>query len=244
MQGSQVAIPKTIHVSWMDSSIFEHDSPIAKYGVQNMVALNPDWKVLLHTEDQINKYLKEELGLHVWRLLDGTHIVERLDVWRLIKLYNEGGMYVDIDRLYNTPMSELLEPNVQCVLPTGADLDFSQDLLISAPQNPIYLEALNLTIARRQSGIKQIYVLGPQTYMHAVTKVLMGEMIDSNPGIEVFDRIRKTIDQIQFLRTYREEVPYNTFLFRQNRATEVFDHEQEKRKFYASYNLKHWTGDW
>lgn len=244
MNTESLSIPKTIHISWLDASIFEHTSPIAKYGVQNMVALNPNWNVVLYTEDQIDSYLKEELGLHVWRLLDGTHIVERLDVWRLIKLYNEGGMYVDIDRLYNVPMNEIIESGVSCILPTGGDFDFSQDLMISAPHNPIYLRALEMSIGRRRSGITQTYVLGPQNYMHAVTSVLMGEMIDSNPGVEVFERIRKTIAGTPFLRTYREDVPYNTLIFRLDRAIESFDHEMEKRKFYASYGLKHWTGDW
>ena len=239
-----LSIPKTIHISWLDESIFEHESPIARHGVRNMRSLNPDWEVQLSTEEQVDRYLKEELGLHAWRLLEGTHIVDRLDVWRLIKLYNEGGMYIDVDRLYNVPMDQLLKPGVTCVLATGADFDFSQDMMITAPQNPIYLTALELTLARRRSGVQSTYALGPQTYMHAVTMVLTGEMVDSNPGLERFEELRKIIQEAPFLDTFREEGPYNTFVFRQERTQEKFDHELEKRKFYASYGLKHWTQEW
>jgi hypothetical protein len=239
-----VPIPKKIHISWLDESIFEHESPIARYGVQKMLELNPGWDVELSTESSVDKYLKEELGLHTWRLLEGTHIVERLDVWRLIKLYNEGGMYIDVDRLYNVPMDELLDPSVSCVLATGEDFDFSHDMMITAPHNPIYSTALELTLGRRRSGIRGTYALGPQTYMHAVTMVLTGKMIDSNPGDEKFNELRNTIQNIPFLSTFREEVPYNTFVFRPERGQEQFDHEAEKRKFYGSYGLKHWTQEW
>jgi mannosyltransferase OCH1-like enzyme len=238
-------IPKTAHISWVDQSIFEHDSPIAKHGVQALVSLNPDWNVVFYTEDQVNAYIKDELGRHVFRLLEPTHIVERLDIWRLIKLYNEGGMYVDIDRLHNRALTPLLPGTARCILPMNGDRDFSQDLMISAPGNPLYLTAMELSLQRRREGHTSTYFLGPQTYMHAVSQLVLNRIVDSNPGIEEIVELRKAIYSVNFLATYRESFPKDTFLFRCEEGQELaFDHEAEKRKLYASYDLKHWTNDW
>jgi hypothetical protein len=238
-------IPKKVHLSWVDESIFEHESPIAKQGVQALVKLNPDWEVVLYTEDQVNAYIKEELGLHVFRLLEHTHIVDRLDIWRLIKLYNEGGMYVDIDRLHNKALTPLLPENVRCVLPMSGDLDFSQDLMISSPGNPVYLATMELSLQRRRGGVANTYFLGPQTYMHVVSQMLLGKALNPSPAPEEVAELRKAIHAAGFLETYRETIPNDTFVFRLEEGQELgFDHEAEKRKFYASYGLKHWTGDW
>jgi hypothetical protein len=238
-------IPRVVHLSWVDESIFEHESPIAKHGVQSLVSLNPDWNVVLYTESQVNAYLKEELGLHVFRLLENTHIVERLDIWRLIKLYNEGGMYVDIDRLHNKALTPLLLDHVRCVLPMSGDFDFSQDLMISSPSNPLYLMTMDLSLQRRRSGATSTYFLGPQTYMHVASQMLLGRMLDTNPGIEEIVGLRKAILSAGFLASYKETIPHDTFTFRLEEGEELgFDHELEKRKFYASYGLKHWTNDW
>ena len=78
--------------------------------------------------------------------------------------------------------------------------------------------------------------------MHAITLVVMGKMINTDPGVEVFDRIRETMDAAGFIKTYREDPPYNTIVYREGALG--LNWEQEKRKFYAESGLKHWSGDW
>jgi hypothetical protein len=67
-------------------------------------------------------------------------------------------------------------------------------------------------------------------------------MINTDPGKEVFDRIREQISNSGFMSTYREDPPYNTIVYRNGGLN--LDWEQEKRKFYAESGLKHWSGDW
>jgi len=78
--------------------------------------------------------------------------------------------------------------------------------------------------------------------MHAITLVLMGEMINTDPGIEVFEKIRETMEAAGFIKTYREDPPYDTIIYRND--TLGLNWEQEKRAFYAESGLKHWSGDW
>ena len=235
-------IPKIFHLSWKDTDIVNSDSPIIENGLRNVIALNPDWDVQISTDEEVTEYLQKTVEPKLFKLIKDAHIVAKLDIWRLVKLYAEGGVYMDIDRLYNVPMSTLLEPGVQSILPTSRDYDFSHDLMITAPNSPFIAATIELYFQRRWEGHNNVYFLGPQTYMHGITLALMGEMINTDPGVEKFEEIRAEIAKHSFLRTFREDYPFDTLVFRNFGV--LFDHEQEKRKLYANNGMKHWTGEW
>lgn len=235
-------IPKLIHLSWVDKNILENKSPLIVNGIRNLVDLNPDWKVEISDDADIETYLKNNLNEADYRLFDGCGIVEKTDLWRLLKLYYNGGLYSDIDRYHNIPLENILDAHVKCVLPTCGDYDFSHTFMLTAPNNPIFENAINLLLQRRKEGHKNVYFLGPQTYMHAITFSIFKEMINTDPGKEKFELMRTKINCIPFLKTYKENPPGDTITNRSNVTEEEF--ERQKRELYAEYNLKHWTGTW
>jgi len=237
-------IPKTVHLSWVDDSVFTSDHPFPRNTIQKMIELSSTWRFELSTDDDINDFLKNRLDKNDYDLIENCHIVEKSDVWRLIKLYEEGGIYTDIDRLCNTSLDSIVLEDIKCILPTCADNDFSQDFMCSVPNNPIYLETFKLIMERKRAGHTNTYFLGPQTYMHGVTKALFGKIIDVNPGSAVFSQIREQLVNTSFISTYRETPPYNTVLYRPENAQIGFDHEAMKRDFYSTYNIRHWTNEW
>lgn len=236
-------IPKLIHTSWKDKNVIHNESPLIVNGLKKLIDLNQDWKVCVHDDADVDNYLRSVMNQHDYSLIENVHIVEKTDIWRLYKLYLEGGLYVDIDRFSNISLNDVLDDNTLCVLPTCLDNDFSQDIMLSAPGNRIYSNAIELILQRRREGHTNTYFLGPQTFMHSVTYTLLGTMIDSYKGTEVFDNIQNVIDKdMPFIKLYREYPPYNTFLFRN--ADAPVEWEQAKRDFYKSYDVKHWTGEW
>jgi len=46
----------------------------------------------------VDNYLRENISDEDYGLIRDSGIVEKLDLWRLVKLYNEGGLYIDLDR--------------------------------------------------------------------------------------------------------------------------------------------------
>lgn len=52
------------------------------------------------------------------------------------------------------------------------------------------------------------------------------------------------IEQFDFMQTYIEKSPTDTFLFRNENNTDLEDWEGHKRALYASYSLRHWTNEW
>lgn len=237
-------IPKIIHTSWKDKNLLDNESIIIKNGIKNLVDLNPDWEFNLYIDEEVEQYLFENLEKTEYDLIKDEHIVAKLDVWRLMKLYTEGGIYVDIDRYCNVVLNDVIDSNAKCVLPISKYYDFSQDLLISAPENPIYMLAFQLNMQARHQGIKNIYFLGPQTYMHAITNSLLGQSLNTNPGEEAMKQIIDTLEKISFIQTYIEKSQTDTFLYRNHNNPVLDDWESHKRDLYASYNLRHWTNEW
>jgi len=235
-------IPKKIHLSWKTKDLLASESPLITEGVKKLIELNPNWEVTIYDDTEVDAYLQKHLEPTLYALIANKHIVQKTDLWRLIKLFEEGGLYMDIDRFVDTPLDDLIDEGTKWVVPTCRDYDFSHDFMMTAPQNPVYSTAIHLYIQRLQEGHNNIYFLGPQTYMHAITLVVMGKMINTDPGVEVFDRIRETMDAAGFIKTYREDPPYNTIVYREGALG--LNWEQEKRKFYAESGLKHWSGDW
>ena len=129
-------IPKIIHITWKSKDILTSTSPLAVHGVQNLIKLNPDWDIQFSDDSQVDSYLQEHLAAPEYALIRDFHIVAKTDVWRLLKIYREGGVYVDLDRLCNISFNNIIEDHVKCILPTCGDHDFSHDLMISAPENP------------------------------------------------------------------------------------------------------------
>ena len=160
-------IPKIVHLSWKTKDLLDSDSPLVQEGMKKLVELNPDWDVQISTDDEVDSYLQAQLEPKIYELIADKHVVQKTDLWRLIKLFTEGGVYVDIDRFVDTPLDELVDKDTKWVVPTCRDYDFSHDFMMTAPQNPVYQMAANLYVQRLQKGHNSIYFLGPQTYMHA-----------------------------------------------------------------------------
>jgi hypothetical protein len=234
-------IPKIAHIAWKTKDVIHSQSSIITNGLRKLIDLNPDWTVTIYDDNDVDEYLRNTLNKRDYNLIKDIHIVEKTDLWRLFKLYNEGGLYMDIDRFYNIPLSSIITDGIKCVLPTCLDWDFSQDFMLTEPKNPIQAKTIELILQRRYEGHKNVFFLGPQTYMHAVTTVLFGEMINTNPGVEKFAEMRKYMEQISFIKTYKEHPPHDTIIYKDNG---VMDWEKLKKEFYAEANIKHWSGEW
>lgn len=237
-------IPKVIHITWKTKDILEKKHVFVQNCIQKLVELADGWSPIISDDSDVDDYLSENLSSLDYKLLKDRHIVEKTDVWRLIKMFNEGGLYSDIDRLCNTSINDVIVESTKMVLPECNNVDFSQDFMCSAPGNPVFLEALKLNLERRRHGSDNVYFLGPQTYFHAITKAMTGQIIETRPSIEKFQSLRAMLNQSGFIITYKEKPPYSNILYRLENGSVDFCHETMKRDFYSKCNLHHWTGDW
>lgn len=235
-------IPKQLHLSWKTKDVVKDSHPLIENGVKKFLSLNPDWTYEISVDEEIDEYLKCNLDSKDFDLIKNKHIVEKTDLWRLIKLYNCGGMYCDIDRLCNKNISSYFTDKVKWILPVCRQYDFSHDIMITDSNNPVFLQAIKFNLQRRSEGCNNIYFLGTQTYMHAITILCYGVMMEVGSDPELFENNLTAFDKIPFITIYREDPPHNTLLYEDKEKK--LDWEGLKRNFYKSYDVKHWTGEW
>ena len=221
-------IPKLLHISWPNKDVLSSNTTVIEWGLKNFMKINPEWKVMIYNDSDIEQYLKQKLSVHDYSLLSRKHIIEKIDLWRLLIVYFEGGLYFDIDRFCNIPMDKILKGDtVRVLLPTHYDVNFAQDLMCSVPGNPIFKLSIELNLSKRRKFYRQrmrngdlewnnvsvrsdVIELGPQSYWEAVTKILFdvlmfdgGDYPDKFPV--VVDKMRLLINEsTDLIETYRE----------------------------------------
>ena len=236
-------IPRKIHVSWKENNfgkLVSSDNPMILNGIQNLKDMNPDWDLKISNDEEVEEYIKSNIDKSDYSLLKDVDIVAKTDVWRLIKMYNEGGLYMDIDRYYNIPLQEIITPKVKCLLPMHLDLFFSQDTMCSVAGNPIYSCALDLGLTQRRNGNDDILDSGPRSYSHGITKVVFDELI-STPFKDKTNDIVNSISNCNSLKTFKEGHGKSRTLF----FDPLKDGWKEgngfsKANFYSSQGTEHW----
>lgn len=237
-------IEKKIHVSWKNKNILEKPYSIIQNGILQLKNLNPDYEFTISDDADIENYLQQNLLPQDYGLIKTKKIVEKTDLWRLLKIYNEGGVYMDIDRFCNIPLDHIIKPITKCVLPLMPEFGFAQDLMMSCSKNIIFKLAIHLNITGRRNlnkmiipnkiTTKNILDLGPGVYMNAVTKVLLGRQLNLNPGNNVLNFLSNLIINSPYLETYKEDSEHNTILYRGDPI------KNDKLEMYESEGVKHW----
>ena len=236
-------IPKKIHLSWKNKNILDSNYRLIKKGAKNLESLNPDWDIEVNDDEDVNRYIRDSIGKSSWKLIKDKKITEKTDLWRLLKIYKEGGLYIDIDRYIDTPLSEIINEKTSCVIPTFNDIDFSQDFVLSCADNPMIERAISNNLLNRKDG-QNLFHTAVCSYMHAVSECLSGQQVDRGDNPDYFNDIRGQIQTCDHLETYRELGPENHILFRDiNKQFNSKIFEEEKADFYNSESVVHWNQD-
>jgi hypothetical protein len=236
------SIPKIIHVSWKQKDILDNQSPLILNGIANLKKLNPDYRLEISDDNDVEKYLKKNLKKWDYYKIKNKKIVEKIDLWRLLKMYDEGGIYIDIDRYCNISFNHIIKGDTKCILPTCGDSDFSQDLIISCKRNPIFKKAIEYNLnGRYLINPRGVFHLGPPVYMRAVTGVVFGEIKERKPGSSIMENYRKLLEDSTYFQTYKEDLPNDSLLFKYDDSTFQKGNGMNKEQFYNSQNVKSWS---
>lgn len=239
-------IPKVIHISWKSKNILTSKNPMIINGILNMKNINPEYDLQISDDADVEKYIIEHVSNKDYENIKNKHIVEKVDLWRLLKMYYEGGIYVDIDRYCNIPFKDIIRPNTKCILATHKDLNFSQDIMISCKGNPIHFNTIKMNLNRRNANPKsKIYYLGPKTYMNATTLTLYGKMYDEGLDPALFSYLRKQLHNSKYFQTFREEDGgcngfHRTLIYDHTLSTFKAGNGLSKKDFYNEFNIKFW----
>ena len=262
-------LPRVLHATWKTRiDVFKNENELIRHGLRGFAEANPEWRVEVSSDEDVDNYLRQKLSPPDYNLTRHVHPVEKSDLWRLVKLYHEGGIYTDIDRLHNQRVEAVTGEEAKLLLPAfhptwaPQKFDFTQDFMGSSPFNPAILNVLDLALKRRRRceasrgrstisaatgkprshrGGCSVFSLGPLTYFEACTKFLVGRPLARNPSAANLGFLLKQLGSLApMVVTYNETLPFNTMTFRPNPTRAVFGVAMMKGNAWQASAIKGW----
>jgi len=246
------SIPKVLHVSWKNKDILSSNSPLILNGLKNFEKINPDWKIEISNNKKVDNYIKKNVSPKHYNLIKDKKIVQKTDLWRLLKICNEGGLYIDIDRYVNIPMSKIIKQGTKCVLPMCGRVDFSQDFVCGVANYYIHKNAINKYLQSLEAG-RGIFECGAISYMHSVSESLCGYKVQRKPNSKFWNDAIYKINHSPEIESFIEGGLFDKILFKHDPETFIYlngktkdldtEFKNQKAEFYNSQSVQHWNAN-
>ena len=142
-------IPRIIHQTWFEdvtTSTYPHLTRL-----QNSWKAMPGWEYRFYTDDTARKYIEAHYPKRFVEAYDALIPgAFKADLFRLLALLREGGVYADIDVQLDTDLNSFLEADISFFVPRDCPLDrwpnsnfcLWNGFMGSVPGHPILLQAV------------------------------------------------------------------------------------------------------
>jgi hypothetical protein len=128
---------KTIHMTFRN-----HNFPKEKV-FNRWLDLNPDWKIEFSDDTDCLRFIIQHFGQDYAHLFRQVRCgANRSDVWRLCKLYVEGGVYADIDLIPYVPIEQMIGDSDFCTCMSIVEGSIFQAFIYVEKENIIIKECL------------------------------------------------------------------------------------------------------
>jgi hypothetical protein len=156
----------------------------SKKNAEKWLKLNPDYTFVMHDNNLCEKFLEKEFGekhVTIFKFLKDGPI--KADFWRLCVLYNNGGIYSDIDNEPLVPIKDFIEPNVDLVTCSAymKKMNFNPNFIIAKKGCSILKGCIEWYIQKFDQ--KKTYTYWGWSVMKAFTDVLKIPKFKRKEGI-------------------------------------------------------------
>ena len=143
-------IPKVIWQTYKDHSA----NGLAKEYIDSWVNLNPDYEYRFLVDEEIDAYINHNFDRHTLNVFRALPFgVMRADMWRYAAIYNEGGIYADLDTQCITPIEQWGIAEEHLVVGMENKTHFCQWCFAAQPRHPVLEQVLELIVERWQQGV-------------------------------------------------------------------------------------------
>ena len=174
-----MTIPKKFHYVFI-GDIHEKIKEVMDFMIEN----NPDFEFKIWREKEVENYIKSksELWYKYYKRINPKIIASKVDFFRYILMYYEGGIYMDVKCKFTKPIEECFDLNLDYILIkrvwSGRPYEFINGILISKVNNPMFLKVIEEALKRidnyeyyhkkyRMRG-RVWYITGPQLYTNTI----------------------------------------------------------------------------
>jgi mannosyltransferase OCH1-like enzyme len=167
-------IPKTIY---QVSIGLNHTHPLIQRQIQKTLSLNPGYEYHLITEEsEMNAFVNQCYPGEIANAYNRLNIlVAKVDFWRYLMLYKNGGVYLDMDSAILQPLDDLIQPDDSAIITAeGNPFFFVQWALIYSAGHLILKQTIDFIVQNIQTNAHPNNIhktTGPAVYSEAVTTV-------------------------------------------------------------------------
>jgi len=154
-----------------------------------------DYEYIFHDAEQRLKFIQENFEKNVVnaynKIVPGAY---KCDLWRYCVLYIYGGFYADIDTLCMGKLNDLINHNIEFIVPIDLNINpregqhnLACGFIGSVPKSPILLDAINRIVFHIENNIiptSKLDFSGPGLLGRAVNTYLKLEETNSFIGKE------------------------------------------------------------
>jgi len=163
-------IPKTIYQTWYTKNVSEDMANV----ITVLKDLNPDYQYRLYDDSDCEEYIGKEYPqfLSLYKsVIPGAY---RADLWRLLILYQYGGVYVDAKQHHHRSLSTIIDPDVSMFVCKDRPKNYIYNAILGAvPRHPYIGYCILMTvynIANCYKGKDPLDITGPR---------MIGELLGS-----------------------------------------------------------------
>ena len=139
-------IPKNIYLTYKTKNIPNRI-------LERWRLLNPNYKIEISDDKDCYEFIEKHFGLFLAELFKKIPIgMYKADLWRLCKLYINGGIYADVDLVPYTSINNILNKysnNTFITCLSAYNNSCFQAILISTAYNPILIECIKLLVKNK-----------------------------------------------------------------------------------------------
>lgn len=87
--------------------------------ITRIMQLNPDWEYRLYDDADIETIIRQHYGqeiVDIYRLIDPAYGAARVDFFRYLLIYAQGGVYLDMKSTTTRPLDDVLLPDDRYIL--------------------------------------------------------------------------------------------------------------------------------
>jgi len=127
--------------------------------IQNMMFKNKHYEYKLFTEDEIDKYISNNFSDYIYNTFSKLKSLEnKVSFWSYLILYNEGGIYLDINKTINININTIIKPCDDAVISAGkTENKFNTWCLIFAKKHPILRKTIEYIIDNINSNKTDLF---------------------------------------------------------------------------------------
>jgi len=127
-------IPKIIHQTWKTTQIPDNWLESQK----SCKALHPDYKYILWTDDDMDKFVKREYPNFYKVYISYKYDIQRCDVFRYLVLFKYGGIYLDLDIICKKNLNNFLNYDLVLTYSSNIKTSMTNSFIMIIPEHPFF----------------------------------------------------------------------------------------------------------